>query len=103
MPAPVPEFAGDDELFAPGETREAFLEDLREAVMEDIRLVEDERHSTEHRKERVLLVIDIVVLPLAVGFMIFVQLYGLPTFLAPATFIPNCAYMIARASGKLGG
>jgi hypothetical protein len=87
------------------EPRAELLADLRTAVLEDfnsaIHEVEDARHQAESQGEKVFLVVDVVVLPFAVGLMVLVQALHMPAIVAPATFVPNLAYMLVRSWQKL--
>jgi hypothetical protein len=87
------------------EPRAELLTDLQAAVLEDVTLalaqVEAARHTAESQAERILMVVDIIVLPFAIGIMFLVQLCHMPEVVAPATFVPNMGYLLVRVCKRL--
>lgn len=77
--------------------RSELLDDIAKVV----NTVEEERRVVESAAERVLMVVDIIVLPFAIGLMFLVQLWHIPSIVAPAEFIPNVGYMAVRICKRL--
>lgn len=59
-------------------------DDDRQAITEIVCLVEKEFKQEDHKRERALVIIELVLLPIAVIVMLLI-----PSLAAPAVFIPN--------------
>lgn len=86
--------------FLAGETREQFIEDLKEAVMTDINQIEAQHKDAERARARLMAKLDVVVLPVAVLLIIVLQLCQMGSLAEGCALVPNAGLMIVRLCRK---